>query len=335
MRIVIPLFIANDSGKRNSEDQKIRKKGGKLPDSWQNAPAMREKVPEKEQSGPSAAVYGLTMTPSCRREFIHQGRPQCIGPLELSRVGHHQFTLIDSLQPPQLGSHFLEACRRTAQHDHLQAEVVRKVDVQRGYDQFIVLMLQLQEALAELRVVVIVDKRERAGGIFRLAYPSVFGERVAEQLANGLATGGKLLLATITIKLIQQIVFQRNGEADNFGHGGGYWLEPVSRPFAYLRWVADMGGRSVGQRPDDKAAMSTRSTATVFIVNDFENRNSVDFRRQPASDEVLSRGRDGNMRKSVCPDDRQPCRNNRHDSTVAAICVNTTRPAVNPNSIAR
>ena len=206
------------------------------------------------------------------------------------------------------------------------------MDVQRGYDQFIVLMLQLQEALAELRVVVIVDKRECAGGIFRVAYPSVFGERVAEQLANGLATGGKLLLATITIKLIQQIVFQRNGEADNFGHGGGYWLEPVSRPFVYLRWVADIGDRSL-QRPDDKAAMSTRSTATVFIANDFENRNSVDFRRQPASDEVLSRGRDGNMHRPVCPDDRHPCRNNRHGSTVAAICVNIKHPSVTPKDI--
>ena len=38
-----------------------------------------------------------------------------------------------------------------------------------------------------------------------------------------------------------------------------------------------MGGRSVGQRPDDKAAMSTHSTATVFIADDFENRNRVDL----------------------------------------------------------
>ena len=152
------------------------------------------------------------------------------------------------------------------------------MDVHCGNDQLMVVMLQLHEAMAELRVVVIVDKRERACGIFRLAYPSVFGERVTEQLANGLATGGKLLLATITIKLIQQIVFQRNGEADNFGHGGGYWLEPVSRPIAYLRWATDMGGRSVGQRPDDKTTMSARSTTTAFIVNDSKNCNSLDFR---------------------------------------------------------
>ena len=144
--------------------------------------------------------------------------------LKLSSVGHHQFTFVDSLQAPQLRSHLLEVCRRTAQHDHLQAEVMRKVNVQRGYDQFIVLMLQLQEALAELRVMVIVDKRECTGGIFRLAYPSLFRERVAEQLANGLATGGELLLATVTIKLIQQIIFQRNGEPGDFGHGG-CWLQ--------------------------------------------------------------------------------------------------------------
>ena len=68
---------------------------------------------------------------------------------------------------------------------------------------------------------VIVDQRQRAGRILRVAQPGVLGERVAEQLADGLAAGGELLLRAVAIELFEQVVFQRHREADDFGHGIG------------------------------------------------------------------------------------------------------------------
>ena len=144
------------------------------------------------------------------------------------------------MSPRKLRGDLPELGRWAAQHDHFQAQIVRQVGVQRGDDQFVVVVLQLHQVVAELRAVMVVDQRQRAGGVLRLARPSLLGKRVAEQLANGLAAGGELLLAAVAIELLQQVVFQRNRKADDFGHGSGQWAVDSGQ------WAVGSGQWTVG-----------------------------------------------------------------------------------------
>ncbi len=137
------------------------------------------------------------------------------------RTGHDQFALENALQSPQLGGDRLQPVRWSAQDDHLQAQVVGQMGVQRRNHQVMVLVLHGHQAFAELGAMMVVDQGQRARRIARLAGPRLTRERIAQQLPDRLAAGGKLPLLAVAIEGVEQVVFQRDGEAGDFGHGGG------------------------------------------------------------------------------------------------------------------
>jgi hypothetical protein len=120
----------------------------------------------------------------------------------LLHAAHGQDSLRHRLQPVRLALH----------DDHLQAEIVREVDVQRGAHAVAELVLHLRQLLAEVAHVVIVDERERADGahaLLHLGPPDLGPRQIAEQLrarAPALAREG--------VHLLEQGALDSNAEPD-------------------------------------------------------------------------------------------------------------------------
>ena len=91
--------------------------------------------------------------------------------------------------------------------------------MQRRDDQIGVVVLQFGQAITELGPMVVVDQRERTGHVLRFGFPCPAGQRVADQLAHGLAARGEMFFVAKTVELFEQIVFQRYGKAYDLGHG--------------------------------------------------------------------------------------------------------------------
>ena len=122
-------------------------------------------------------------------------------------VGHDQFAFENAFQSGQLSGHLLQSTGWAAKYDHLEADVVRQMSVQCRHHQVMVVVLHVHQLVAKLRPVVVVDQCQRARGVLRFPVPRLFRELIAQQLPNGFAASGKLLLLAITIELLEQVVF--------------------------------------------------------------------------------------------------------------------------------
>src|SRR5450432_2426979 len=106
----------------------------------------------------------------------------------------------------------LELIRLALHDDHLEAERVTEVDVQRGAHALAELVLQIREALAEIPHVVVVHDRQRAHGahaLGRLRPPHRRARQVAEQLRPRAAA-----LPHDGVELAQQRALERDAEPD-------------------------------------------------------------------------------------------------------------------------
>lgn len=131
---------------------------------------------------------------------------------------HHEFALEDPFKTAKLRSDFLETPCLSPQDNHFQAEVMLEVGMERGNHHVGIVVLEFHQLIAKLWAVVIVDERKRARHVLLFGLPCPPRQCVADQLSNGLAPRGKLLLPAEAIKLFQEIVFQRDGETDDFRH---------------------------------------------------------------------------------------------------------------------
>jgi len=102
-------------------------------------------------------------------------------------------------------------------HDHLGAKMVVEVDVGRGEDGVVVLVLELRELVAEAARVVIVDKRDRADSLGVLL-PLQFDKARANQVADEF--GAVLEMAPLheAGHLLHEVCFNAEAQSSQVGH---------------------------------------------------------------------------------------------------------------------
>ena len=99
-----------------------------------------------------------------------------------------------------------------AQHDHLQTEIVRQVDVHRRADVVAEIVLERGQLLAQIARVVVVDQRQRpdrVDAVGDLGAPHLGAAEIAQQLRPGAAA-----LARQRVELAQQRPLHRDAEPD-------------------------------------------------------------------------------------------------------------------------
>src|SRR5262249_32572676 len=116
---------------------------------------------------------------------------------------------------------------RTAKHGYFQAMPFPKVDVQAGHDQLVVVMLLIDELGGQFASVMVVDQRNHGYLLALGFFGFLLDKAVADQVADGLATGGVSLHRVAPVEGIEQRVFERDADACQFRH----WTAP---PFPEL-----------------------------------------------------------------------------------------------------
>jgi hypothetical protein len=82
-----------------------------------------------------------------------------------------------------------------------------------------VVVLEFEQLVTELRAVMVVDQCQRAGDFVGIRLPRSPSERIADKLPDRLTPRRELFLFAVPIKLLQQIIFERNRKTDDFRHG--------------------------------------------------------------------------------------------------------------------
>ncbi len=121
----------------------------------------------------------------CERALIpREGRSRVNFLSELlPRGGHGQLAVLDAFRADQAVGHGAHVFAFPLHDEHLNTVVVIQVDMHRGEDQLMKVVLNGGELLCEVVCMVIIDNRNRADRCF-LFVPIVFNEMVPDQIAN-------------------------------------------------------------------------------------------------------------------------------------------------------
>jgi len=128
---------------------------------------------------------------------------------------NHQFSFVHSFQPAKPGRDFAKLPGWSPQQDDLQTQIVGQVRMDHRNDEIMVIVLEFHKLVAELTAMMIIHQRQSPRDIVCIFDPCTPRQRVVDELANRFASGGKTLFATISLKPLQQVPFQRDRKANN------------------------------------------------------------------------------------------------------------------------
>jgi hypothetical protein len=127
--------------------------------------------------------------------------------------------LVNAFEAAEFGREVLEVGGRTAQADHLHAQVVVEVDVHGGDHPVRVGVLEVEHLIGQPRPVVVVNQGQAGGHVRGVRRPRGGGQLLPEQLADRLAPRGQLPVFDELVERVEQVLLQRHGEPHQFGHG--------------------------------------------------------------------------------------------------------------------
>jgi len=133
------------------------------------------------------------------------GSPAC--------AGHAQRTVPDAFDRLQGIREFHDILYAPLDSDDFEAMVVVKVDMLRGNDQFLIVMLEIGYLAQEFPRVVIVDIGDGACDV-SARLPLLVKQLLPDHVTDGLRAIGVFPAADPVIEFFQQGFFQRNPEAD-------------------------------------------------------------------------------------------------------------------------
>jgi len=137
----------------------------------------------------------------------------------LAGGGQGKFAVFDAPGGDELLGKLLHAFAGAFERQGFQAVVVIQVHVHGAQDEVVILMLDLDEALGQIRGMVVVDQGEHAGHFLVGLLPFLLHEHAPDKIADGLGTGLVAFFLAQRVEFFQQLGVERNAETNGLSHG--------------------------------------------------------------------------------------------------------------------
>jgi hypothetical protein len=121
-----------------------------------------------------------------------------------------------------------ERARLAAEDEDLEAARVVEVHVHRADDLLEAHVLRVREAVQDLPVVVVVDDVDGRDRQRVAALPLLLDELAAHEVADPLRAVRVALLFEVAVELLEELLLERHGEADDARHGDPLELSIVT-----------------------------------------------------------------------------------------------------------
>jgi hypothetical protein len=138
----------------------------------------------------------------------------------LAGGGHHQLSVLDSLDADQFVGDPAHVAHLAANDEYFQAVVGVEMDVQRGDDLVVVGVLLLGKLVGEVADVVVVDERHRADSLLFLLLQLQLDLGCADQVPDRLGPVRVSFLLDQFVEVLEQLVVHRYAESYGFTHTG-------------------------------------------------------------------------------------------------------------------
>ena len=130
--------------------------------------------------------------------------------------------MLDALGADQRIGDLAHRRRLTANDQNFEAMVVIEMNVQRGKNDVMKIVLNVGELFVQISHVVVIDQRNRANHAAVGGFPHFFHELVADQIAKGLRPVGIAALSDQMIELIQEVGIDGNSNPAEAAHAYTY-----------------------------------------------------------------------------------------------------------------
>ena len=117
----------------------------------------------------------------------------------------------------------------TLHEEHLEIVMVLEMDVGRGDDHEIILVLDVGELPLEISFPIVVNEADRAGHRLGAELLRVLDQLLAGHLGDGVGAVGELTTGDHVVELVEEVGGERDAEAGELGAAGGGHGRGVSR----------------------------------------------------------------------------------------------------------
>ena len=108
---------------------------------------------------------------------------------------------------------------------YLQAMPLAQMDMQAGNNEFMVMMLLIDQPGGQLARVVVVDEHDYRYLLALGSLPFFADEPIANEIANRLAARGVTFRCIALVKCLQQCTFKRDADSSEIGHGSKFRIK--------------------------------------------------------------------------------------------------------------